>query len=93
MAHDAKTAAVAEYPITLGERGRLVLPAQIRDQLHLNGGERFLARIEQDGSIRLVSYRSIAESNRGLFASLAPGRSLVDELIAERRAAAAKEAG
>lgn len=93
MAHKAGTATAAEYPITLGERGRLVLPAQIRERLHLSGGARFLARVEEDGSIRLVSYRSIAENNRGLFAGLAPGRSLVDELIAERRAAAAREAG
>lgn len=84
--------AVLEHPIILGERGRMVLPAPIREQLELHGGERFLARVERDGSIRLISYRSIAEHGRGLFARLAPNRSLVDELIAERRGDAAREA-
>lgn len=81
-----------EYPLTLGERGRLVLPAPVRERLDLHGGERFLLRVEEDGSIRLISYRSIAENGRGLFAHVAPGRSLVDELIADRRAGAAVEA-
>jgi AbrB family looped-hinge helix DNA binding protein len=79
------------YPVTLGDRGRLVLPAAIREQLRLTSGDRFLLRVEEDGSIRLESFRAIAERNRGLFAGLAPGRSLVDELIAERRAEAARE--
>jgi len=35
--------------------------------------------------------RAAAERMRGLFADVAPGRSLVDELIADRRAEAAAE--
>ena len=35
--------------------------------------------------------RAAAERMRGLFADVAPGRSLVDELIAERRAEARAE--
>jgi hypothetical protein len=35
--------------------------------------------------------RAAAERMRGMFANLAPGRSLVDELIAERRAEARLE--
>jgi hypothetical protein len=35
--------------------------------------------------------RAAAERMRGLFADLAPGRSLVDELIADRRAEARAE--
>ena len=37
--------------------------------------------------------RAAAERMRGLFAEVAPGRSLVDELIADRRAEAAAESG
>lgn len=37
--------------------------------------------------------RAAAERMRGLFADVAPGRSLVDELIADRRAEAAAESG
>jgi hypothetical protein len=35
--------------------------------------------------------RAAGERMRGLFADVAPGRSLVDELIADRRAEAAAE--
>ncbi|MGH2365452.1 MAG: AbrB/MazE/SpoVT family DNA-binding domain-containing protein [Chloroflexota bacterium] len=81
-----------DQAITLGARGRMVLPAPVREQLHLRGGERLLVRVDDDGSIRLISYRAIAEANRGLFADLAPERSLVAELIADRRAEASQEA-
>ena len=37
--------------------------------------------------------RAAAERIRGLFAGVAPDRSLVDELIADRRAEAAAESG
>lgn len=37
--------------------------------------------------------RAAAERMRGLFADVAPDRSLVDELIADRRAEAAAESG
>jgi len=92
MRYILKMSTTMEHPVILGERGRMVLPAPIREQLELRGGERFLARVEDDGSIRLVSYRSIAQRNRGLFAHLAPNRRMVDELIAERRAEAAHDA-
>ena len=79
------------YPIVLGDRGRMVLPAPVRARLGLRTGDRFLARVEEDGSVRLVSYRQVAEAGRGLYAGHAAGRSLSDELIAERRAEAARE--
>jgi hypothetical protein len=39
----------------------------------------------------MVSARQLARRLRGLFKDLAPGRSLVDELIAERREEARRE--
>jgi hypothetical protein len=45
---------------------------------------------EPDGSLRLRPYRAIADGGRGMLADLGSG-SIVDELIAERRAAAAAE--
>jgi len=43
---------------------------------------------EPDGTLRLRPYRTIADGARGLFAE---DVGLVDELLAERRAAAARE--
>lgn len=72
--------------VTIGDRGRLVLPSSIRSALGLEAGTRMLLSTEPDGSLRLRSYRAVADQSRGLFAELAADGSLVDELIAERRA-------
>ena len=85
MAHSER------YAIALGERGRLVLPAQLRRRLNLHPGDRLIVSIDPDGEIRLVSAREQARRLRGLYGGLAPGRSLAGELIAERRAEAARE--
>lgn len=75
----------------MGDRGRLVLPAQIRARLGLRTGDRFILTVEADGSIRLVNLREQAQRARGLFAHLAPDRRLADELIQERRQVAERE--
>jgi AbrB family looped-hinge helix DNA binding protein len=79
------------YSIFLGERGRLVLPAKLRQHLNLQPGDRLIASVDDEGAIRLISARDLAHQLRGLFADIAPGRSLVDELIAERREEARRE--
>ncbi len=76
--------------VTLGQQGRLVIPADVRaalglaagDQLHLHlSGSRLVLERQQDAVAEL----------RGIAAAVPPGRSLVAELLAERRAAAAAE--
>lgn len=75
----------------LGDRGRIVVPAKVRERLGLHSGDRFILTVEEDGSMRLVNVRDQVERIRGIFAHLAPGRSLSDELIAERRLEAERE--
>jgi AbrB family looped-hinge helix DNA binding protein len=79
-----------ERQITIGDRGRIVLPAAVRAQLGLEPGTRMLVSAEQDGSVRLRPYRSVADRHRGILAGLGDG-AMVDDLIAERRDAAARE--
>lgn len=67
-----------------------MLPAAIRADLGLVAGSRLLLSIDPDGSLRLRPYRAVADAGRGLLADLGSG-SMVDELVAERRAAAAAE--
>lgn len=50
-----------------------------------------LLSTEDDGSLRLRPYRAVADESRGVFADLVKRSSLVDELLAERRAEANKE--
>jgi hypothetical protein len=49
-----------------------------------------LLSTEKDGSLRLRPYRAVAEQSRGLLRDL-PGESMVDDLLAQRRAEAARE--
>lgn len=74
--------------ITLGKQGRLVVPADVRAALGLHDGDRLVIRVD-DRRIVLESESDARSRLRGFAAHVAPGRSLVDELLAERRAAAA----
>jgi AbrB family looped-hinge helix DNA binding protein len=76
--------------ITVGERGRVVLPSAVRRALNLKPGTHMLLSTEEDGSLRLRPYRMVAEQNRGLLRDL-PGGSMVEELLLQRHAEAAQE--
>ncbi|TMD81775.1 MAG: AbrB/MazE/SpoVT family DNA-binding domain-containing protein [Chloroflexi bacterium] len=80
------------FPVQLGDRGRLVLPAEIRKRLNLREGDQLLVTVQPDGSLRLMSPRQVVRETRGLYRTRAGHRSLADELIAERRAEAKREA-
>jgi AbrB family looped-hinge helix DNA binding protein len=82
---------IERYTIALGERGRLVLPAQLRRRLDLHPGDRLIVTVEPEGGFRVVTAREQARRLRGLYRDLAPGRSLAHELIAERREEARRE--
>lgn len=82
----------SDREVVVGERGRLVLPSAVRAELGIKAGTRMLLSTEPDGSMRLRPYRVVAEQGRGLLAGLAPAdRSMVDELLAERRREAERE--
>lgn len=82
----------AERHVVVGDRGRVVLPSDVRSALGLKPGSRMLLSTEGDGSLRLRPYRSVADQGRGMLADLAPpAESMVDELLAERRLEAARE--
>lgn len=68
----------------------MVLPSAVRRELDLKPGTQMLLSTEKDGSLRLRPYRAVAEQNRGVLRDL-PGESMVDELLTQRRAEAARE--
>jgi AbrB family looped-hinge helix DNA binding protein len=76
--------------VQLGAQGRLVIPVGLRKALNLHPGDRLIARQEGD---RLVLERREAVEQRlwAMFAQIPKEVSLVDELIAERRAEASRE--
>jgi len=75
----------------MADRGRLVLPAEVRDRLNIKPGDRLTLRVEPDGTMKLLTAAAFARSLRGMFKHLESGRLLSDELIAERRREAAME--
>lgn len=78
--------------MTVGARGRVVLPAPVRRRFGLKEGDRLVLTIEPEGEMRLVSLREAVRRARGMFAHIAPGRNLADELITDRREEARREA-
>ncbi len=74
----------------LGQQGRVVIPADIRRALGLAPGDRLHLHVTGQRLVLERRQDAIAELRR-LAAAVANERSLVDELIADRRLSAAVE--
>lgn len=91
MAH-TRPLAQERHTLQLGNRGRIVLPAAVRHRLDLKQGDRLILSVEADGTLLLQGARTLAQRLQGMFAELAPGVDLADELLADRRAEARRDA-
>ncbi|WP_243028717.1 AbrB/MazE/SpoVT family DNA-binding domain-containing protein [Thermus albus] len=69
------------FLVQVGSKGRVVLPAEVREALDLMEGERLLLTLEPEGGIRVEPLRKVVEETYGILGHLAPGMSLVEELI------------
>jgi AbrB family looped-hinge helix DNA binding protein len=75
----------------VNETGRLVIPASFRKALGINAGEEVVLRVEDD-ELRITTLRHrIERAKRMVRRHVKAGTSLVDALIADRRAAAKNE--
>lgn len=68
--------------VQLGQKGRVVIPKEIRDLLEVSEGDELLFVI-QDSEVKLTTRKALIRKLRGAFKI--EGRSMVDELLAERR--------
>src|SRR5258708_30333646 len=93
MAHKSTNSRKAKNvgTIVIHDRGREVLPAALRRSMGLRVGDELVAEGEADRSLRLTPRQVLAERDRGAFAHLAGTKSLVDELITDRRDRTARE--
>ncbi|MGQ0594831.1 MAG: AbrB/MazE/SpoVT family DNA-binding domain-containing protein [Gammaproteobacteria bacterium] len=91
MAH-ARPLAQERHTLQLGNRGRIVLPAEVRHRLDLKQGDRLILSVEADGTLLLQGTRVLAQRLQGMFADVAPGVDLAGELVADRRAEARQDA-
>ena len=76
--------------LVLGKQGRLVIPAEVRTALGLVPGDRLHLHLAGPRLVLERQQDAVAEL-RQLGAGLPHGRSLVDELLTERRLAATTE--
>ena len=76
--------------VQVGAQGRLVIPASLRKALNINPGDRLVARKVGD-SLVLERRETIERRLWAMYSDIPNEVSLVDELIAERRAEARRE--
>jgi AbrB family looped-hinge helix DNA binding protein len=79
------------HSVKLSREGRVLIPVDVRAELGLSEGSTLSLRV-QDGEIRLFDRAQALRRAQQIAAKYKkPGESLVDELILERRQAAALE--
>lgn len=75
----------------LNQNGRVVIPSSIREALDIRPGDELVMRLE-DNELRITTLkRRIERAQNHVRKYAKPGVSLVDELLAMRRAAAGNE--
>ena len=74
--------------VAMGDRGRIVIPQAIREAAGLKAGDRLIVSRGEHG----ITLMTRDEAEARMWANMVdPATSLVDELIADRRAQASKE--
>jgi AbrB family looped-hinge helix DNA binding protein len=76
--------------VSVGPKGRVVIPAEIRRRLGIDEGSELVALVEGQAVV-LVPRSAIKSRLRSMFADVKV--SMVDELLAERRAEARGDSG
>ena len=78
--------------IQVSAQGRLVIPVALRRALGFQPGDKLIA-YQEDGRLVLEKSTTIERRLKQRFDHIPQSESLVDELIAERRAEVHREAG
>jgi AbrB family looped-hinge helix DNA binding protein len=77
--------------LRISDNGRIVIPVEMRQRLGIHAGDTVFASVEGD-ALKIESYRArVQRVQESLQKYIAPGRSLADELIVERREEARRE--
>lgn len=68
-----------------------MIPADVRRELHLEPGETLVVRVERDRLVLERPHAALARLQSAFKQAVPDGVSLVDELLAERRAEAERD--
>lgn len=74
------------YPIIVGNRGRIVVPAEVRERAGLNEGTA-LVLLDAPGGLVLLTRQQLRDRVRAEL----EGLDLVDDLLADRRRSSKQE--
>jgi AbrB family looped-hinge helix DNA binding protein len=77
--------------VTIGDKGRIVIPAAIRDALGFEPGETIDLEVRDHELHISTRWNRMARAQERARKLIQPGRSIVDEFLAERRAEAQAE--
>ena len=90
---DSEYKPIPVFHVTVADRGRLVLPAEIREKLKIRDGDPVALTLEDDGLVTLQTRAVALQRLRGMSKHFRkPGDPLASvELIAERRREARME--
>jgi len=75
----------------ISENGRIVVPVSFRKAMGLKGGEKLTLSLDEHGLHIQTRSQLLARARAMVEEFAGPGRSLADELIAERRLEAMRE--
>jgi AbrB family looped-hinge helix DNA binding protein len=76
----------------INQQGRIVIPAECRAAAGLKPGDELIVEAVGEGELRLLTKEQAIKEAQAIVARYVPkGRDLVQELIDERRAEAARE--
>lgn len=77
-----------QFVVRIGNKGRVVIPAALREQAHVAEGDELVARVMEDGRLILETRESIKARLRAQAGEAKASRraSAVERLLADRRA-------
>ncbi len=81
--------------VTVSQGGRVVIPAELRELLQVKQGDQLIVEVQGNSLVLTSKAKRIEQMRQEILAAMpavAKGRSLAEELIAERRAETDREA-
>ena len=76
---------MSEHVARMGQSGRLVIPAAVREELGLTPGTELVLRVDDEGLRLQTRAQAVARAQAIVRRHVPTGRKLVRELLQERR--------